>query len=105
RRLAQELRAWVRDEDIAARIGGEEFAVLLPESDIGAARAFAERVRAAIADLRFSLGGEERQITISAGIAGLALDRSDRSALMKSADLALYRAKDAGRNRVCVFEE
>ncbi|KFN50069.1 GGDEF domain-containing protein [Arenimonas composti] len=103
RRLAQELRAWVRDEDIAARIGGEEFAVLLPESDLAAARAFAERVRAAIGELRFTLGGEERRITISAGLADLAMDRSDRSTLMKAADAALYRAKESGRNRVCAY--
>jgi diguanylate cyclase (GGDEF)-like protein len=92
----------VRGEDIAARIGGEEFAVLLPESDLEAARAFAERLREAVAATPFELGGESRHLTISIGIAGLADSRRERSALMQAADAALYRAKDEGRNRVCV---
>jgi diguanylate cyclase (GGDEF)-like protein len=102
RQLATVLRLFVRDEDLAARIGGEEFAVMLTESDVEAARVFAERVRTAVEESTFVLGGEPQRITISVGIAGLALDRSDRSALMAAADAALYRAKDSGRNRVCV---
>ena len=102
RQMAALVRDFVRGEDIAARIGGEEFAVLLPESDLEAARAFAERLREAVANSAFVLGGEERRITISIGIAGLAESRRERSALMQAADAALYRAKDEGRNRVCV---
>ncbi|MFY2764547.1 GGDEF domain-containing protein [Arenimonas sp. MALMAid1274] len=102
RQLAGVVRGFVRGEDIAARIGGEEFAVLLPESDLGAATAFAERLREAVAASVFELGGEPRQITISIGIAGLDPRRGDRSTLMRAADAALYRAKDEGRNRVCV---
>lgn len=102
RQMAALVRDFVRGEDIAARIGGEEFAVLLPESDLEAARAFAERLREAVAKSAFVLGGEERRITISIGIAGLAEARRERSALMQAADAALYRAKDEGRNRVCV---
>jgi diguanylate cyclase (GGDEF)-like protein len=102
RQMAGLVRAFVRGEDIAARIGGEEFAVLLPESDLEAARAFAERLREAVAATPFELGGESRHLTISIGIAGLADDRRERSALMQAADAALYRAKDEGRNRVCV---
>ncbi len=102
RQMAGLVRAFVRDEDTAARIGGEEFAVLLPESDLEAARTFAERLREAIAATPFVLGGEPRHLTISIGIAGLADTRRERSALMQAADVALYRAKDEGRNRVCV---
>jgi diguanylate cyclase (GGDEF)-like protein len=102
RQMAGLVRAFVRGEDIAARIGGEEFAVLLPESDLEAARAFAERLREAVAATPFELGGESRHLTISIGIAGLADSRRERSALMQAADAALYRAKDEGRNRVCV---
>ena len=102
RQMAALVRDFVRGEDIAARIGGEEFAVLLPESDLEAARAFAERLREAVAQTAFTLGGEERRITISIGIAGLAESRRERSTLMQAADAALYRAKDEGRNRVCV---
>lgn len=102
RQLAAVVRSFVRGEDIAARIGGEEFAVLLPESDIAAARAFAERLREAVADSVFMLAGEPQRITVSIGIAAMDPARAERSALMQAADGALYRAKDEGRNRVCV---
>ena len=102
RQLAAVVRGFVRGEDIAARIGGEEFAVLLPEADVEAARAFADRLREEVAATPFVLGGEPHRITISIGIAALQADRGERSALMKAADAALYRAKDEGRNRVCV---
>ena len=96
------VRGFVRGEDIAARIGGDEFAVLLPESDLASARVFAERLREAVAASEFVLGGEPRQVTISVGIAGLDPSRAERGALMQAADAALYRAKEAGRNRVWV---
>ncbi|PZO07313.1 MAG: GGDEF domain-containing protein [Lysobacteraceae bacterium] len=102
RQLASVVRGFVRGEDIAARIGGEEFAVLLPESDLASARVFAERLREAVAASEFVLGGEPRQVTISVGIAGLDPSRAERGALMQAADAALYRAKEAGRNRVWV---
>lgn len=103
RQLAALVRGFVRGEDIAARIGGEEFAVLLPESGLEAAHAFAERLREEVANEVFVLGGEPRRITISIGMAALGEARDDRGSLMKAADEALYRAKDEGRNRVCVF--
>lgn len=102
RQLAGILRRFARSEDMAARIGGEEFAVLLPETDVAAARAFAERLREAVATDTFTLDGESHRLTISIGIAGLADGREERSHLMKAADAALYRAKNEGRNRVCV---
>jgi diguanylate cyclase (GGDEF)-like protein len=102
RQLAAVVRGFVRGEDIAARIGGEEFAVLLPESDLPSARVFAERLREAVAASEFELGGEPRQITISVGVAGLDPSHAERGALMQAADAALYRAKEAGRNRVWV---
>jgi diguanylate cyclase (GGDEF)-like protein len=105
RQLAAVVRGFVRGEDIAARIGGEEFAVLLPESDVPAARAFAERLREAVADSVFVLAGEPQRITISIGIAAMDPAHAGRSALMQAADAALYRAKDQGRNRVCVHGE
>ncbi|TWI03532.1 diguanylate cyclase (GGDEF)-like protein [Luteimonas cucumeris] len=92
----------VRNDDIAARIGGEEFAVLLPECDNYAAGSFAERLREAIAATRFAPGGEPRQITVSIGIAALSEGCGTRSRLMAAADAALYRAKSQGRNRVCL---
>ena len=102
RQIALLLRRHVRSDDIAARIGGEEFALLLPECDAEAARVFAERLREAVAAAPFAPGGEPQRITVSIGIAELAAERDTRPALMAAADTALYRAKSEGRNRVCV---
>ena len=100
RQLTDVLKRFVRQEDLVARIGGEEFAVVLAECDVTMAQQFAERFRAAVAEERFELDGEARQITVSIGIACARADRADRSSLMRAADAALYRAKDSGRNRV-----
>lgn len=102
RRLAAVVRTHVRDGDIAGRIGGEEFAVLLCESDTGAAEAFAERLRLAVAATRFSPGGDPMQVTVSIGIATVSAERTTRASLMAAADAALYRAKAEGRNRTRV---
>ena len=102
RQIADRLRQHVRSEDMAARIGGEEFAVLLQECGAEAASGFAERLREAVATTAFAPGGEPRRITVSIGIAALGFGRDSRSTLMAAADAALYRAKNAGRNRVCV---
>ena len=102
KQIAAIMRGLVRSEDIAARIGGEEFAVLLPETGLEAARRFAERLRKAVEAESFVLGGEARRISVSVGVARLSPERSDRSRLMEAADAALYRAKEEGRNRVRV---
>src|SRR3546814_2127191 len=73
-------------DDIAARIGGEEFAVLLPECDTDAAYGFAERLRAAVAAETFTPGGESQRITISIGIAELSSAHDSRAGLMAAAD-------------------
>lgn len=102
RQIAVLLHRHARNDDIPARIGGEEFAVLLPECDPGAACGFAERLRTAIAEAVFTPGGEAQRITVSIGVAALSPERDTRSRLMAAADAALYRAKSEGRNRVCV---
>ena len=102
RQIAGLLRTHARSDDLAARIGGEEFALLLPECDAEAARTFAERLREAVAAAVFTPGGEPQRITVSIGIADMAPGRDTRPALMAAADAALYRAKSEGRNRVCV---
>ncbi len=102
RQIAALLRRHARSDDLAARIGGEEFALLLPECDALAAQAFADRLREAVAVAPFAPGGEPQRITISIGVAALATGRDARPALMAAADAALYRAKSEGRNRVCV---
>jgi diguanylate cyclase (GGDEF)-like protein len=105
RQLGEILRNHVRGDDVAARIGGEEFAVLLPEADIAAARSFAERVRQAVAATRFQMNPDiYGHVTVSIGVAALVSERADRSSLMSAADAALYRAKQLGRNIVCADE-
>lgn len=108
RRVAELLVTATRNNDVVARVGGEEFAVLLPHTDEETATDVAERVRAAIA-----LHTHDPQVTVSVGVASVqgALfkhgeDPIERAAtLMEHADAALYRAKRAGRNRVCVWRE
>ena len=101
RQIGALVRRHARSDDLPARIGGEEFALLLPECGIDAATAFAERLRQAVAATAFAPGGEPERITVSIGVAALGPGRDDRPALMAAADAALYRAKHEGRNRVC----
>jgi diguanylate cyclase (GGDEF)-like protein len=106
RQLGDVMRAHVRGDDIAARIGGEEFAVLLPEATVEAAGIFAERLRKAVESTAFRITDDVTQnMTVSIGLAPIAAGRDDRSKLMAAADAALYQAKQAGRNRVCHTED
>jgi len=88
------IRDRARAGDLAARWGGEEFVVVLPGAEADAARAFAERVRAALAAT--ALG-----VTVSAGV-GAGEPPLDPRALLSAADAALYAAKRAGRDRTVV---
>jgi len=98
--LAGLMRDSQRKIDMLGRVGGEEFAILLPGADLEAARAFGERLRQRIADTPLRRDGSTIAITVSIGIASMAPgDRSGDAALVR-ADHALYRAKRAGRNRV-----
>ena len=92
-----------RPGDIAARFGGEEFAILLPNTDLQGACAVAEAVRAAIADARFAHAGSPLHIvTVSAGVyAGIPAKGAPARSLLEAADRNLYQAKAEGRNRVC----
>lgn len=88
--------------DAVGRIGGEEFAIVLPETDFGSANDLAERLRLAIAELDIHLGdGELTRTTISIGVAALSPACNTFNALLLHADRALYQAKDTGRNCVC----
>lgn len=102
KQMATVIRGNLRREDLAARIGGEEFAIVLPETAAENATVFANTLREAIAAEPFHLGGEVHHLTVSIGIAGLGPHASDRSSLMRNADKALYHAKESGRNRVCL---
>jgi len=98
--FADLLRAHGRDVDVAARLGGEEFAVLLPETGLDGASAVADRLRLSLAELQIPLGvGEKVMVTASFGVAELGESQSV-DALLRAADSALYRAKEHGKNRV-----
>jgi diguanylate cyclase (GGDEF)-like protein len=100
RGLAAELRRQVRESDVVGRFGGEEFTVLLP--GIGATEAcrIAERLRHSASVLKVGAGDAEIKVTVSIGVAVLGRHGRDLFELLAAADLALYRAKDAGRNRI-----
>jgi diguanylate cyclase (GGDEF)-like protein len=89
-----------RNSDILSRIGGEEFALLLPETDIKEARRVAERLRSAVAQFPVPCDRASVVVTISVGAATADANMLAPQDLMKRADEALYRAKRAGRNRV-----
>ena len=101
-RIAEVFRRDLRSDDIAARFGGEEFVLLLPDTDLERAVALAERVRAAISRERIRVDAIDVTLsaTVSIGVAMFPRDGKDSTALIHCADLAVYRAKIQGRNRV-----
>jgi diguanylate cyclase (GGDEF)-like protein len=102
--FAQQMRNAIREIDTAGRLGGEEFAVILPGADSVAARASAERLREIVANTPLVHDGEMIPLTVSIGVATIeTCDRNDGATLIR-ADGALYRAKRNGRNRVEVSE-
>ncbi len=99
-RVGRLLRASARNLDLPARFGGEEFAVLLYDTDLHGALAFAERFRENLASLRVSVDGRpDVRVTASMGVAAVS-GLMDPEALLEAADAALYRAKRAGRDRL-----
>jgi diguanylate cyclase (GGDEF)-like protein len=99
-RFAELLRAHTRDGELSARIGGEEFAWLLPETDQAGAYAAADRIRAALENEPFPDLGT---LTLSAGVRS-AGPSDDVDALINDADQALYRAKKSGRNMTLIYD-
>jgi diguanylate cyclase (GGDEF)-like protein len=98
--LARLLEAGIRDVDVAARFGGEEFVVLLPETDLAAALEVGERLRAAVESMKKEWNGEPLPVRISVGCSASPACVPDPKLLVRSADAALYQAKREGRNRV-----
>ena len=102
-RVAQELRACLPDVAIAARFGGEEFAVLLPQHGLEMVELLAERVRRAVRES--ACGREsERPLTLSVGCAEFGTHTKEGEGLVFAAELAVSRAKQLGRDRVCRFD-
>jgi diguanylate cyclase (GGDEF)-like protein len=97
--FAQVLRTRLRGIDTVGRWGGEEFVVVLPEMTVDEAQAFAEEIRADVANNLFSVGGGTR-LTCSIGVACYPVHASEREELLNAADQAMYAAKRLGRNQV-----
>ncbi len=95
----------IRAEDIAARYGGEEIIIILPETGKVQALILGERIRRKISEHIFHYEGKELRMTLSGGLASLPIDTTSPSNLVKFADAALYRAKADGKNNVAIFSE
>jgi two-component system cell cycle response regulator len=102
REFAVRIRKSIRGIDLACRYGGEEFAIVMPETDMHVAGMVAERLRRAVAAEPFAIdkGTRHIEVTISIGLAALERKGEPMADVLKRADLALYRAKHDGRNRV-----
>jgi two-component system, cell cycle response regulator len=102
RAFALRMRKATRNIDLACRYGGEEFVIVMPETDMAVATMVAERLRRRIASEPFAIqqGARHLEVTISIGIAALSAADDNAATILKRADRALYRAKRDGRNRV-----
>jgi len=99
--VAELLRGELRETDFGARVGGDEFVLLLPHTDAGAGRIYAERVCARLRESQFAVAGRRVPLGASFGVASQAPDGvQGGEALLEAADAALYRAKALGRGRV-----
>jgi diguanylate cyclase (GGDEF)-like protein len=104
RRVAEILRERVRTTDLVARLSGDEFAVLMPQTDTAGALQLAEDLRAEVAE-GFPTGSELGEATISVGVTIFGGERDNGSeAVLVAADQAMYRAKEEGRNRIVLFD-
>ncbi len=105
RRIADVLKENLRDIDIVGRYGGEEFSIVLPETTKESAVIVGERLRAAVEKADINAYDEDIKLTISIGITTFPNDTNELSQLIDRADQMLYKAKEAGRNRVMVYED
>jgi diguanylate cyclase (GGDEF)-like protein len=96
--VARIIRITIRELDIAARFGGEEFSVILPQTDLDQAFAVAERIRVGLSKRKL----KTRSITASLGISGCPIHATNTEELIRTADEALYDSKRGGKNRTTI---
>ncbi|WP_432823584.1 GGDEF domain-containing protein [Trichloromonas sp.] len=101
RQVTRRIKLELRDYDLFGRYGGEEFLAILPATNLSSAVSVAERMRRAVGDTPLDIEGQSLQVTVSLGVAVISGEALDLTGALKEADEALYRAKNAGRNRVC----
>lgn len=104
--IAREIKAMVADKGVVFRYGGEEFAIVFPGLRSGEVAEIAENIRRTVKETPVkTAGGKPVTVSVSAGIAAYPVDSKNKSELISHADLALYDAKQSGRNRVCVYRK
>jgi len=101
--VSRTIKENIRQIDLVGKYGGEEFTVILPETDIDGAQYVAERIRMTLENTPVKAYDEILKVTISIGISIFPKDAENLNSLIDKADLALYLAKKSGRNRVCVY--
>ena len=103
--VSDTLKRTLRKADILGRYGGDEFMIILPETPLAGAQSLAEKVRAAVEGLELDFPGKKRTgLTLSIGVASCCMPEDNLDTLVSLADAALYRSKEAGRNRVSVMK-
>jgi len=100
RRVADTLRQCLRATDLPARLGGEEFGVLLANTNTDQAASVSEKIRSQIEKLEVNFEGQTLSVTLSGGLATLGDDGDNLQSILREADNRMYEAKAAGRNRI-----
>jgi diguanylate cyclase (GGDEF)-like protein len=103
REVARAIKENIRQIDFVGRYGGEELSIILAETDKEQAGFAAERIRGAVESKQINVYDEELKVTVSIGISTFPDDAKDIPAVIDTADRAMYKAKEAGRNRVCIY--
>ena len=103
--VARIIKKELRTIDIAVRYGGEEIVVVLPETGKIDAFVVGERIREKVESTRLDYKGQNISLTISAGIASFPIDATDTENLIKNSDIAVYKAKETGKNNVVIYSE